>query len=359
MIPSAESRMSSNLSKEDRIFVAGHRGMVGSAIVRRLASEGFENLLTRTHDELDLTDQKAVQDFFRVERIDVVFLAAARVGGIWANMSYPAEFIYQNLMIECNVIGSAWQAGIKRLLFLGSSCIYPRDCRQPMREEYLLTGPLEATNEPYAIAKIAGIKLCEAFNRQYKTQYRAVMPTNLYGPGDNFDLLNSHVLPAMIRKFHLGKLAMCSDWDGIRRDEERFGVIPEDIRRLFPEVLLWGTGQVRREFLHVDDLAAACVAVMRLSEEEYSAACREGRVSFLNVGSGEDITVRELSQLVKEVVGYEREPIWNDSLPDGTPRKLLDVSGIKRLGWKPTIGLIEGIRNTYAWYLKEGKAITF
>ncbi|MEJ5359056.1 MAG: GDP-L-fucose synthase [Desulfobacterales bacterium] len=344
-----------NLSLKDRIFVAGHRGMVGSALLRRLACEGYENLLTRSRDELDLTDQKAVEEFFRFEKIDVVFLAAARVGGIMANVSYPAEFIYQNLMIECNVIHSAWRAGVERLLFLGSSCIYPRDCPQPMREEHLLSGPLEATNEPYAVAKIAGIKLCEAYNRQYGTRYRAVMPTNLYGPGDNFDLMNSHVLPAMVRKFHLGKLAMNGDREGIRRDEERYGTIPEDVRRLLPEVLLWGTGRARREFLHVEDMAAACVAVMKLSDDDYGRACRDGRVSFLNIGSGEDITIRELSKLVRQAVGYMREPLWDDSRPEGTPRKLLDVSGMERLGWKPTIGLAEGIRGTYAWYLAEGE----
>jgi len=358
MTHTVSDRSCPNLSPEDRIFVAGHCGMVGSALVRRLSSEGYENLVTCSRNELDLSDQKAVREFFGRQKISVVFLAAARVGGILANMSYPADFIYQNLMIECNVIDSAWRAGVQRLLFLGSSCIYPRDCPQPMREEHLLSGPLETTNEPYAVAKIAGIKLCEAYNRQYGTRYRAVMPTNLYGPGDRFDLVQSHVLPAMIRKFHLGKLALQGDWEGIRKDEARYGAIPEDVRRLLPEVLLWGTGRVRREFLHVDDMAAACVVVMRLSDEDYRTACRDGRVSFVNVGSGEDMTIRDLAGLVREAVGYPREPLWDESRPDGTPRKLLDVSGLKRLGWEPKIGLAEGIRKTYGWYLGAGETET-
>ncbi len=353
-----EERFRPNLSPKDRIFVAGHRGMVGSALLRRLSSEGYENILACSREELDLTDQEAVRNFFGREKIDVVFLAAARVGGILSNMSYPADFIYQNLMIECNVIDSAWRAGIQRLLFLGSSCIYPRECPQPMREEFLLSGPLETTNEPYAVAKIAGIKLCEAYNRQYGTRYRAVMPTNLYGPGDRYDLMQSHVLPAMIRKFHLGKLALMGDLEGIEKDEARYGAIPADVRRVLPGVQLWGTGRVRREFLHVDDMAAACLTIMRLSEDDYRTACREGRVSFVNVGSGEDMTVRDLAGLVREAVGYPREPVWDESRPDGTPRKLLDISLLKRLGWEPKIGLAEGIRSTYDRYLEEGEFIT-
>ena len=244
--------------------------MVGSAIVRRLQAEGYSRIITRTHAELDLIDQRAVAEFFRGEKIDAVFMAAARVGGIHANNTYRADFIYENLMVECNVIHAAFKSGVERLLFLGSSCIYPRSCPQPMREEYLLSGYLEPTNEPYAVAKIAGIKLCESYNRQHGTHYRSVMPTNLYGPNDSFDLENSHVLPAMLRKFHLAKLAGQGDWEGIRRDEERFGPIPQDVREALPGVRLWGTGVSRREFLHVDDMAAACVFVMQLSDKQYA-----------------------------------------------------------------------------------------
>lgn len=340
---------SSTLPPDASIYVAGHRGMVGSAIVRRLEAEGYERILTRSHAELDLTDQRAVGEFFRSEKIDVVFLAAARVGGIHANNTYRADFIYENLMIECNVIHAAFKAGVERLLFLGSSCIYPRDCPQPMREEYLLSGPLEPTNEPYAVAKIAGIKLCESYNRQYGTKYRSVMPTNLYGPGDNFDLENSHVLPAMIRKFHLAKLAGQGDWEGIRHDEERFGPIPDEVRRALPAVRLWGTGAPRREFLHVDDMAAACVFVMQLSDAQYAAACG-GSVSHLNVGCGGDHTIRELAEIIRKVLGYEGEVVWDASKPDGMPRKLLDVSRLAGLGWRPQIDLADGIGRAYEWY---------
>jgi len=338
------------LPKNASIYVAGHRGMVGSAMVRRLKSEGYERVVTRTHAELDLLDQRSVNDFFRSEKIDAVFLAAARVGGIHANNTYRADFIYENLMIECNVIHAAFRSGVERLLFLGSSCIYPRSCPQPMKEADLLTGSLEPTNEPYAVAKIAGIKLCESYNRQHGTKYRAVMPTNLYGPGDNFDLENSHVLPTMLRKFHLAKLAAASDWEATRRDEERFGAIPPDVRAALPRVVLWGSGSPRREFLHVDDMAAACVFVMQLDDERYAAACAAGTVSHLNVGCGRDHTIRELSRMIAKAVGFEGEVVWDAGKPDGMPQKLLDVSRLTALGWRQLIGLEIGIGQAYEWY---------
>jgi GDP-L-fucose synthase len=356
------------LSKDARIYVAGHLGMVGSALVRRLLAEGYSRIITRTHVELDLIDQRAVADFFRGEKIDAVYMAAAKVGGIHANSTYRADFIYENLMVECNVIHAAFKAGVQRLLFLGSSCIYPRNCPQPMREEYLLSGPLEPTNEPYAVAKIAGIKLCESYNRQYGTRYRSVMPTNLYGPNDNFDLENSHVLPAMLRKSHLAKLAGQGDWEGIRQDEERFGPISEDVRAALkreadrlqpPSVRLWGTGAPRREFLHVDDMAAACVFVMQLSDDHYETACapeamlsgaQPGLVSHLNVGCGEDISILELSGHIQASIGFNGRVVWDHSQPDGMPRKLLDVSRLKRLGWNAKISLDVGIRSTYECY---------
>jgi len=343
------------LPKDARIYVAGHRGMVGSALVRQLAMEGYGRILTRTHADLDLIEQRAVKDFLRAEKPDAVFLAAARVGGIQANNRCRAEFIYQNLMIQCNVIHAAFEAGVQRLLFLGSSCIYPRDCPQPMREEDLLSGHLEPTNEPYAVAKIAGIKLCESYNRQYGTRYRAVMPTNLYGLDDNFDLENSHVLPAMLRKFHLAKLAGQGDEEAIRRDEARFGPIPPDVRGAWPKVNLWGTGAPRREFLYVDDMAAACVFVMQLPDEEYDRACAGGAVSHLNVGCGQDHTIRELAAIISRVVGFEGNATWDASRPDGMSRKLLDVSRLSGLGWRPRVELIEGIRRTYEWYLGQAR----
>ncbi|MGE5259034.1 MAG: GDP-L-fucose synthase family protein [Hyphomicrobiales bacterium] len=344
------------LPRDARIYVAGHRGMVGSALVRQLIDRGYERIVTRTHADLDLIDQRAVENFFRREPIDVVLLAAAKVGGIHANDTYRAEFIYENLMVQCNVIHAAFKAGVRRLLFLGSSCIYPRGCPQPMKEEYLLTGSLEPTNEPYAVAKIAGIKMCESYNRQYRTDYRAVMPTNLYGPEDNFDLETSHVLPAMLRKFHLTKLARAGDLEGIRLDEQRFGPVPEDVRtelRKGPaaRVQLWGTGSARREFLHVDDMAAACLFIMQLPDEDYATAC--GPCSHVNVGCGEDRTIRVLAGAVRDAVGMEGEPVWDSSRPNGMPRKLLDASRLQRLGWRPGIGLAEGLRSTYAWYLSQ------
>jgi GDP-L-fucose synthase len=327
--------------------------MVGSALVRELKRQGYGRILTRSRAELDLIDQGAVRNFFRAEKIDALFLAAARVGGIHANNTYRAEFIYQNLMIQCNVIHAAFEAGVQRLLFLGSSCIYPRDCPQPMREEHLLSGFLEPTNEPYAVAKIAGIKLCESYNRQYGTRYRAVMPTNLYGPNDNFELENSHVLPALLRKYHLAKLARQGDREGIRRDEKRFGAIPEDVRSELPGVRLWGTGVSRREFLHVDDMAAACVFVMQLSDEQYARACEDGGVPHLNVGCGRDHTIRELAAIIREAVGYDGEVSWDSSRPDGMLQKLLDVTRLSRLGWSPQIELVDGIERTYDWYCSQ------
>jgi GDP-L-fucose synthase len=345
------------LTPQSAIFVAGHRGMVGSAVVRCLKVQGCENIITKTHKDLDLTEQSAVRGFFQREKIDYVVIAAAKVGGIHANNSYPAEFIYKNLMIEANVIHEAYRAGIRRLLFLGSSCIYPKNAPQPMKEEYLLTGYLEPTNEPYAIAKIAGIKLCESYNRQYGTKYRSLMPTNLYGPNDNYDLLNSHVLPAMIRKFHLAKLAAQGNWDGINKDEARYGTIPEDIRSVLrsqsaPPVVLWGTGMPRREFLHVDDLASACVFAMKLDDETYEHYTQQ-MLSHINIGAGEDNTIAELADMVKEAVGFEGQVIWDSSKPDGMPKKLLDVSLAARIGWTAKISLKDGIQRTYQDYLKD------
>ncbi|NOY52995.1 MAG: GDP-L-fucose synthase [Deltaproteobacteria bacterium] len=308
-----------NLAPDSKIYIAGHRGLVGSAIVRRLEKSGYHNLLTRTHHELDLTDPKVVLDFFDKERPDYVFLAAAKVGGIHANNTRPADFIRDNLFIELSIIDAAYRTGTKRLLFLGSSCIYPKIAPQPLKEEYLMTGPLEPTNSAYALAKIAGIEMCKSYNRQYGTRYLPVMPTNLYGPGDNFDLESSHVLPALIRKFH----------------EARIGGAKT--------VTIWGTGTPRREFLHVDDLADACVYLM----ENYNGT------DLINIGTGEDITIRELAEMVGVVTGFEGKLKFDPSRPDGTPRKLLDVSRLNSIGWKAGIGLAEGIRATYQWYLDQ------
>jgi len=305
------------MDKSARIFVAGHRGMVGSALVRRLQTDGFGNILTRTHRELDLLDQAAVRRFFAGERVDVVLLAAARVGGILANATQPADFIYQNLAIETNVIHAAYQAGVTRLVFFGSSCIYPKSCPQPIEESYLLSSPLESTNEPYAIAKIAGLKLCEAYNRQYGTKFVALMPTNLYGPNDNYDLRNSHVLPALIRKAHEAKL----HGDSV--------------------LTVWGTGTPRREFLHVDDLAAATAFVLE----------REVADGLLNVGVGDDLSIHEVAERVAQAVGFDGQIVFDTSKPDGTPRKLLDVSRLARMGWRARIGLQEGIEATYRDFL--------
>lgn len=309
----------------NRIFVAGHRGMVGSALVRRLEALGRRRIVTRTHEELDLTRQAEVEAFFRDERVDQVYLAAAKVGGIHANNSYPAEFIYENLMMECNIIQGAHATGVQKLLFLGSSCIYPRLATQPMREDALLTDTLEPTNEPYAIAKIAGIKLCESYNRQYGRDYRSIMPTNLYGPNDNFHPENSHVVPALLRRFL------------------------EAVQMGAEEVVIWGSGTPRREFLHVDDMAAAAVHVMELQEEVYSAHTRP-MLSHINVGTGDDCTIRELAETIARVTGFTGRLVFDADKPDGAPRKLLDVSRLETLGWQARIGLEEGLRDTYRWF---------
>ena len=309
------------------VFVAGHRGMVGSAIVRRLQALGYRNILTAGRDVVDLVDQQAVQRFFDERAIDQVYLAAARVGGIHANNTYPAEFIYQNLMIEANLVHAAHAHDVQRLLFLGSSCIYPKLAEQPMREEALLTGVLEPTNEPYAIAKIAGIKLCESYNRQYGRDFRSVMPTNLYGPGDNYHPENSHVIPALLRRFH------------------------EAVQRGDSEVVIWGSGTPRREFLHVDDMAAACVHVMELDEAVLRDHTRP-MLSHINVGTGEDCTIRELAETVARVTGFTGRLVFDTDKPDGAPRKLLDVSRLAALGWRPQIGLEEGLRDAYAWFVE-------
>jgi GDP-L-fucose synthase len=315
------------MGPDTRIHVAGHRGLVGSALVRALKRAGYENLLLRTHAELDLMDPVATDRFYAETRPEVVFLAAAKVGGIHANDTYPADFIRDNLAIELSVIEAAHRHGVKRLILLGSSCIYPRECPQPMSEAHLLTGPLETTNRPYALAKIAGIEMCSAYNRQYGTRYLAAMPTNLYGPGDNYDLQNSHVLPALIRKMHEAK------------------------QRGDAEVVIWGTGTPRREFLYSDDLAEACLYLAGLEDARFDALLADGAFPLVNVGCGEDLTIRELAELAAEVVGFEGKLVQDTSKPDGTPRKLLDVSKITALGWRPKVGLREGIGRAYADFL--------
>ncbi len=321
------------MSSPPKIYVAGHRGMVGSAIVRRLQELGHpgNRIVTRTHGELDLTEQSAVRDFFATEKPDQVYLAAAKVGGIHANNTYPAEFIYQNLMMEANIVHAAFQHGVKKLLFLGSSCIYPKMAVQPMREDALLTGTLEPTNEPYAIAKIAGIKLCESYNRQYGSShgldYRSVMPTNLYGPGDNYHPENSHVIPALIRRFHEAKVHQS------------------------PTVTVWGSGTPRREFLYVDDMAAASVHVMNVDKSVYDQHTLP-MLSHINVGCGEDVTIRELAQAVSQAVGYTGTLAFDTSKPDGTPRKWMDSSRLESTGWKATVKLSTGLQNAYADFLK-------
>jgi GDP-L-fucose synthase len=317
------------MNTEAKIYVAGHRGLVGSAIVRALERLGYRNLLLRTHAELDLTDQIAVQNFFDRERPQFVFLAAAKVGGILANQTYPAEFLFQNLQMQSNAIDSAHRIGVERLLFLGSSCIYPKLAPQPMREDALLTGALEPTNRPYAIAKIAGIEMCWAYNRQFSTRYLAAMPTNLYGPGDNYDLETSHVIPALIRKMHEAKIAGRS------------------------EVLLWGTGTPRREFLYSDDMAEACVFLMNLAEDKFGAlVASETAAPLINVGTGQDQTIRELAAIIAEVLEFRGELRFDSSKPDGTPRKLLDVSLLQSLGWKPQTSLRDGLKLAYQTFLE-------
>jgi len=315
------------MNLNDKIYIAGHRGLVGSAIVRQLESRGFTNLLMRTHKELDLTNQAQVQTFFKQEQPDYVILAAAKVGGIHANNTYPADFIYQNMMIEVNVINSAYESKVKRLLFLGSTCIYPKAVEQPMREDALLTDVLEPTNEPYALAKIAGIKLCESYNRQHGTDFRSVMPTNLYGINDNFHPENSHVIPALMQRFHQAK---------VNND---------------PEVVVWGTGNAMREFLYVDDMAQASLFVLELDEQTYKGNTQP-MLSHINVGTGKDTTIREMAATMKQVIGYEGKLTFDATKPDGAPRKLIDVSRLSNMGWKYKVNLEEGMTKTYNWYMQ-------
>ena len=324
------------MSKSDKIYVAGHRGMVGSAIVRELENQGYKNIITQTHSELDLTNQQQVQEFFSQEKPSEVYMAAAKVGGIFANNTYPADFIYQNLMIEANVIHSAFKSGVKKLLFLGSSCIYPKLADQPMREDALLSGYLEPTNEPYAIAKIAGIKLCESYNRQYSeshgVDYRSVMPTNLYGPDDNYHPENSHVIPALIRRFHEAKI----------NNEEK--------------VIVWGSGNPKREFLYVDDMASASVHVMNLDKETYDRSTHQ-MCSHINVGAGKDMSIGELAKTLKQVIGFAGDIEFDSSKPDGSPRKLMDSSRLNSLGWAPKFKLETGLNLTYKNYLQEMQSL--
>jgi len=346
------------MNRSSRIYVAGHKGLVGSAILRELQQNDFSQLVTRTSTELDLRDQSAVNRFFSEEKPEYVFLAAARVGGIHANNSFPADFIRDNLQIQTNVIDAAYRNECSKLQFLGSSCIYPRMAEQPLKEEYLLTGELEPTNEWYAIAKIAGIKMCQAYRRQYGFNAISVMPTNLYGPGDNYDLETSHVLPALIRKFHLAKLAVNQDLDGVSRDERHYGRIPDDIvdmlslRRLAngfdraggePRVMLWGSGSPLREFLYIHDLARATLFLMENYDDE----------GLINVGVGGDIPIRDLARMVQEIVGFDGDTVWDDSKPDGTPRKLMDVSRLSALGWHADYSLETGIAETYQEYCRQ------
>jgi GDP-L-fucose synthase len=321
------------MERDARIYVAGHRGLVGSALMRGLRAKGYGDIVTRTHAELDLTDARATREFFECERPEYVFLAAARVGGIHANDTYPAEFIRDNLAIQTHAIDAAWRAGVKRLLFLGSSCIYPRDCAQPIKEEYLLGGPLEPTNRPYALAKIAGIEMCWSYNRQYRTQYLAVMPTNLYGPGDNYHPENSHVIPALIRKFHQAKA------DG-------------------SAVTIWGTGRARREFLYSDDMADACIFLMNLPDDRFIPLLgqdrHDGIPPLVNIGSGEDLTIAELAARVQSVVGHQGEVGYDTAKPDGTPRKLLDVSRLVALGWSQSMSLEHGLSKAYEDFQRQG-----
>ena len=314
------------MKKDAKIFVAGHKGFVGSSIFRKLEKEGFTRIITRTRQELDLLNQDAVGNFFEQEQPEYVFLAAAKAGGIWANDSYPPHFIYENLGIQTNVIHQSYLSKVRRLLFLGSACIYPRDCPQPIKEEYMLTGPLEPTNDAYSVAKIAGLKMCQAYNRQYGTQFLSVMPINLYGPNDNFDLETSHVIPALIRKFYQAQ-----------RDH-------------LPTVPVWGTGKPRREFLYVDDLAEACVFLLSLSDEQYGQLLQDDPPALINIGYGKDMSIRELAELISRIVGYEGVITWDSSRPDGTPQKLLDVTKLGKLGWNAKFGLQEGLGRTFDYF---------
>ncbi len=319
------------MDKNAKIYVAGHRGLVGSALMRNLGAKGYGNIITRTHAELDLTDQTAVREFFTLEKPEFVFLAAAKVGGIHANNTYPAEFIQQNLVVQSNVIHESWRNNVQRLMFLGSSCIYPRDCPQPMKEEYLLTGPLEATNRPYALAKIAGIEMCWSYNRQYGTRYLAVMPTNLYGPGDNYHPENSHVIPALIRKFHVAKVNNA------------------------PIVSVWGSGAPKREFLYSEDMADACIHLMNLPDEQYIPMLgqdrNDGLPPLMNIGVGNDLTIRELAETVKNVVGFKGEIVFDSTKPDGTMRKLMDVGRLTSMGWQPSVPFTTGMKLAYQDFL--------
>lgn len=351
------------MNKTDKIYIAGHRGLVGSALVRNLEAKGYTNLLKRTHAELDLTDEKAVAAFFKTEKPDFVFLAAAKVGGIHANNTYPAEFIRDNLAIQNNVIHHAYLNNVKRLLFLGSSCIYPKNAPQPLKEEYLLTGPLEETNRPYALAKIAGIEMCWSYNRQYATQYLAAMPTNLYGPGDNYDLNNSHVLPALIRKFHLAKLAGKGNKTAILDDEQKHGKLPEPYRTELlaaceksetPSVVIWGSGTPKREFMYSEDMADACVHLMTLEDKQFqpllAANRNDGVAPVVNIGTGKDLTIKELAGIIRETIGFEGEIEFDASKPDGTMQKLLSVDLTNELGFIAMTSLPQGIAHVYSKY---------
>ncbi len=371
------------MNKTSKIYVAGHRGLAGSAFLRRLRSEGYMNLLTRSHKELDLLDQQAVSEFFSREKPEYVFLAAAKVGGIWANNIYRAEFIYENLQIQNNIIHQSYLHRVKKLLFLGSSCIYPKNAPQPMKEEYLLTSELEYTNEPYAVAKIAGMKMCEAYNIQYGTNFIPVMPTNLYGPNDNYDLETSHAFPALLRKFHLGKCLENEDWNAIRKDLNKWPVEKidgtasrENILSILAKygikktkevaITLWGTGSPRREFLHVDDLAEACLFLIKnidfkdlvhqATSQDLSTQQQQNlteiKNTHVNIGTGEDLSIKELAKMIGELLGYKGIVIWDSSKPDGTKRKLLDTSRLTSLGWRYRIDLAKGILQTYESYLK-------
>ncbi len=360
-----------------KIYIAGHTGLVGSALLRKIREKGYNNLLLIPIEELDLTSQSAVDNLFKTEKPGYIFLAAAKVGGIIANNTYRAEFIYQNLQIQNNIIHQAYRYGVKKLLFLGSSCIYPKNAPQPLKEDYLLTSELEYTNEPYSVAKIAGMKMCEAYNIQYGTNFISVMPTNLYGPGDNYNLETSHVLPALVRKFHLARCLEQGDTEGIRKDFNKRPIEgvdgnarEEDIGKVLAkygirktgnkaEITLWGTGKPRREFLYVDELAAACVFLMEnidfkdLVNKSKNIGTDEIRNTHINIGTGEDLTIRELSELIKDITGFTGTITWDSSKPDGTPQKLLDVSKLNRLGWKSRITLEDGLRKVYKHYVEE------
>jgi len=351
--------------KTAKIYIAGHRGLVGSALIRQLRLKGYANIVTRTHDELDLTNQKLVADFFASEKPEYVILAAAKVGGIYANNAYPAEFIQENLSIQTNVIHSSYKNNVTRLLFLGSSCIYPRDCAQPLKEEYLLTGPLEPTNRPYALAKIAGIEMCWSYNRQYGTQYLAAMPTNLYGLDDNYDLNSSHVLPALMRKIHLAKLASNGDLTEIEVDEAKHGMLPEPYRtELFQtctekqvsKVSVWGTGNPKREFMYNEDMADACIFLMNLPDDQFELLLgsdrNDGIAPIVNIGVGEDISIRDLAELISKITGFNGDIVFDTAKPDGTPQKLMSVDLLRSLGWTPSYDLSSQLENTYKKYME-------